>query len=146
MKTLLFVLAVTGMTACGQANPTLAGAGEQGSSIVLASTIQTNTKTIDIIAFAPRDNDKVIVTCTSLLSGNPLDDRYNVLQSASFSYPPADGSQSLTLTGIKKDDGVLIYVDAKDSTNKVIGEGCRDSVEIKSGKTEEVQIIIYAAS
>ena len=138
MKALaLSILAVT--AACGAADPTIEG----GPSIVLASTIQANAKTIDIKAIAPRDTSNVIVTCTSLLSGNASDSRYDVLQSASFTYPPADGSQSLTLTGIKKEGGVLIYVDAKDVRDTVIGEGCKDSVNIESGKTEDVQIVVY---
>ena len=135
----LSVLAI--VTACGSADPT---SPKPGISLVFASTIQDNTKTIVIRALAPRDNDNVIVTCTSLLSGNPFDERYNVLQSGSFSYPPVDGSQTLTLADIKNEDGVLIYVAARDSRNALIGEGCQDGVNIKSGETQDVAIIIYA--
>lgn len=146
MKTIAMSFLAVVLTACGSDDASTADSGTQSAGIELASSIQTNTKTIGIKVLAPRDSDDLIVTCTSLLSGNPADERYTLLQGADFAYPPADGSQTLTLTDVKENDGALVYVNARNSSNTVIGEGCSDSVSVKNGETEDVTIIVYPAS
>ena len=93
----------------------------------------------------PRDRDDVIVTCTSLLSGNPLDDRYQVLQSAEFEYPTNDPS-NLTVINVEQEEGAVVYVAARNATNQVIGEGCEAGVNVKGGDTATVNIVIYPGS
>ena len=73
-------------SACGDNG--LETASGTTASILLQSQLETSTRSITVRVFAPRDRENVIVTCTSLLSGNPLDDRYEALQSAEFDYPP----------------------------------------------------------
>ncbi len=115
------------------------------AAIHLQSSLEANTRTITVRVLAPRDRNNVIVTCTSLLSGNPLDERYEVLQSAEFDFPPPDGA-SLVVSNVNKKEGAVIYVDARNATDQVIGEGCEAGIDVKGGETASVDITIYPAT
>lgn len=119
--------------------------GQSGAMVRLASEIQDNTRTIGVYVFAPRDNDNIIVTCTSLLTGNPADERYNILASADFTYP-GDDPDSVTIGDVKSKDPVLVYINARDSRDAVIGEGCIEDVEIEDGATVDAAVTVYAAT
>lgn len=143
MRSALLLTAVM-LVACGDS----AGVGDDGTStaaIHLATALETATKKVGVRIFAPRDHDNIIVTCTSLLTGNPADSRYDVLQSADFDYPPAPGA-SITVDNVAAKDGAVIYVNARDATDIVIGEGCEAGVNVKGGATATVNIMIYPAS
>ncbi|MBC7792879.1 MAG: hypothetical protein H7Z43_04165 [Clostridia bacterium] len=127
----LLLTAIACTIACGDDSAATDDTGSDLSTVRLASTIQPNTETIGVFGFSPRDKDNIIVTCTSLLTGNPQDARYAIIQSQDFNYP-GDGTDAVTLANIKSKDPVIIYVNARDSRNTVIGEGCAEDVELKT--------------
>lgn len=146
MKHIAFTLAaIACMTACGDDSAETDPTGSDGSGIRLQTSIQPNTREIGVYVFARRDRSNIIVTCTSLLTGNPLDERYNVLQSGTFPYP-GDNPDSVTLANITTEDPVIIYVEARDARDNVIGEGCAENVEIEDGGTRNVNVTVYTAS
>lgn len=144
MKRTILILALCAV-ACGDADDTRVDDTGSVAAIQLASQIEAATTKITVRIFAPRDREKVIVTCTSLLSGNPVNDRYELLQSATFAYPPSDAS-ALTVSNVKSDEGAVVYVDARNAADQVIGEGCEDGVNVKGGSTATVNITVYPAS
>lgn len=142
MKRVLFLMALV-TYACGDASTEPASGTT--AAIRLQSSLEANTRSITVRVISPRDRNDVIVTCTSLLSGNPFDERYELLQSAEFDYPPAEGA-SLVVSNVDKQDGAVIYVDARNATDQIIGEGCEAGIDVKGGETASVDITIYPAS
>lgn len=144
MKRFLLLSAIAFTAACGDEAST-DEPGQSQSMVQIQSTIQPNTRSVTVTVFAPRDNDNIIVTCTSLLTGNPLDARYEVLATADFDYP-GDDPDAVTITNVSSKDPVLVYVSARDSRGAVIGEGCADGVELNNGGTSNVSITVFAAN
>jgi hypothetical protein len=142
-RALLVLILVLVASACGDAS--VEPANGTSAAIRLQAQLESSTHSITVRVFAPRDRENVIVTCTSLLSGNPLDDRYEVLQSAEFDYPPVAGA-SIVVSNVDAKDGVVVYVDARNATDQVIGEGCEAGIDVKGGETANVDITIYPAS
>ena len=142
MKRALLIVALAA-SACG--GPDVDAAAGATAAIRLQSSLESSTRSIKVRVIAPRDRDNLIVTCTSLLSGNPFDERYELLQSAEFDYPPAEGA-SLVVSNVDKKDGAVVYVDARNAADQVIGEGCEAGVDVKGGETASVDITIYPAS
>ncbi len=138
------VIAALLATACG-ADAELQGSSGTAATITLQSSIEAATRKLTVRIIGPRDKSNVIVTCTSLLSGNPIDARYDTLKTAELDYPPSDPA-NLMISDVKKKDGVVVYVDARNAQNQVIGEGCEAGVDVEGGKTATVNIVIYPAS
>ncbi len=142
MKPILLMLTLSAF-ACGgsELEPTRGTT----AAIHLQSQLESSTRKVTVRVFAARDRQNVIVTCTSLLSGNVLDDRYELLQSAEFDYPPAAGA-SFVVSDVDAKDGAVIYVDARNASDQVIGEGCEAGIDIKGGETANVDLVVYPAS
>lgn len=143
MKRVAFI-ALMFTAACG-ANAELQGQNGTAATITLQTSIEAATRKLTVRVIAGRDKSNVIVTCTSLLSGNPIDTRYDTLKSAELDYPPTDPA-NLTLADIKAKEGVVVYVDARNAQGQVIGEGCEAGIDVEGGKTSTVNIFIYPAS
>ena len=73
----------------------------------------------------------------------PTDSKVDPLARQDLAFSEPDG-YSATLTDVEAGENRIIYIDARDAGDAVIANGCTDGIEVKSGKTVDVDVDVYA--
>jgi hypothetical protein len=137
----VFVAALVLGSACGGGPP------ELQAQVVLSSALHGPTESIGVWVFGPIRSDDVQVTCNSLRADTaqhlePTDERLEVLGHADRA---VDGSetQTLTLDEVAAGEDRFVYVAAYDGVEQLIGDGCTDTVTVRSGAVVEVRVQVH---
>ncbi|MBI3178586.1 MAG: hypothetical protein HYZ27_02935 [Deltaproteobacteria bacterium] len=99
---------------------------------------------LDLYAMGPERDDEVLLTCPSLLRGDmaPLDDRVDLLAQTHVVFSEPEG-RSVVIENVATGIDRLVYVEARDAGDVVLGHGCAEGIEVKAGATVEVTVDVF---
>lgn len=137
-RALLALCVCLGLAACGEA-PTL-----EGTHIHLDQALVAETTTLNIWVMEGQRTDGIQLSCYSLLGYldvrvTPNDDQVVVLGQTQVDV----GGGAAQLNDLPAGSGRVVYVQAFDQNNQLLGDGCTADVEIPSGGTVAVQVDVY---
>jgi hypothetical protein len=127
----------------------LAGCGADGASFVVTDVridalLRDDVEALAVFALGPRRSDDILLTCSTLLprAVEVTDERVDVLARADVVFSDPEGRE-VTLESVEAGDNRLVYVEADDATGILIANGCTGGVTVESGKTVQVEVVVW---
>mgnify|MGYP001582853539 CR=1 FL=1 len=128
-----------GVWGCG-ADPDVAALGAE---VRIDAQVASQVDRVSVYVLGPKMSDGKFLPCSllRLRTVEPTSNDVDLLASREeINFPSATGSA--TVGDIPAGQGRLVYVEAYGGTN-VIGNGCKEQVEVKSGETKSVSVTVY---
>ena len=99
---------------------------------------------MSIYVLGPKRSDDIFLTCGTLMTRaiRPTDSKIEILAREDIAFSDPEG-YSATLTDVEAGENRFVYIDALDAADSVIGNGCTDTVTVKSGEAADVEVLVY---
>jgi len=131
-------------SACGEIDATDENAVQMATNIHLESGLSAeDINFLNVFVFEPRLTDNKSVNCTALLTPLISSADLRLIKLAETQLLPGS---TVSLQKIKAGKHRIFFVEALDVSKILMGMGCEENIEIKAGKTTQVDLIVFRRS
>ncbi len=124
--------------ACGEAPVALV------ATVRFDGLLKDEIQSVSLYAFGPKRSDDIFLTCSTLLNQDmePTDKRLESLGRVDVAFDDPDGREAV-IKDVEAGAGRLVFVQALDGADDVLGLGCEEDVLVEEGKTTTVDVTVY---
>lgn len=143
VPSLLSLLSLLFVFSCGD----VGGDVQLNATVRMDGLLRDEVRQVHVYAMAPRRKDNVVLTCSSLLattspaSLTPDSPNVDVLDKAIVDF--AVSGRDITLKKVESGEDRVVLVLVYDVGGALIGNGCAEGINVESGSTADVTIVVY---